>query len=233
MIEFILSFERCLNSWTKSEKRDFPSLAKETSKGTDYVIDVVSNALNNEFEYSSQLNRDDAVKALQVLKDRMKPQLIARQRMLQIKRDKAIRAYELTMEKVRVLSGQKNWHSAYRTMTNFIGSHERDLPVEVLLSLLNDAIRIAVKSGENLQELSRWLRKAVEIAIEQGTRESVHEAIDFVDAFSSHLRQDASGNGMKLLNSMTQRLQIPAAQYDLVQEYTALIRDLGMIDSWG
>lgn len=226
MMEFILKLDGVLEKWPRNEKWDFKKIAFHCQKPRDHIVDMFSNAVGSELDLNAHLSRDEVIKISLVFKERMKPHLLARQRKIQAQRDQALKAYEMTMEKVRKLQMSKNWSVAYRTLTNFVGSYESDLGREVLLSCLNDCMRLALKSGENLQEQGRWLRKAIQIETKEPTRESIEDAIDLLDAYTEALKNEPSGNGEKLLKSLIQSLQVPAAQFNLVNEYTTLLKEL-------
>ena len=116
MLEFVFRFEELLDRWPKDQKWTFEKIAAESEKSIEYVIDILSNILSQEFDLNAQIPREEGVRAYNILQERLKPQISAWKQKVQRRKDQAIKAYDITMEKVRVLQLNKNWHSIRRNV---------------------------------------------------------------------------------------------------------------------
>lgn len=229
MLDFICELERVLSKWPENASWNLAQIADQTATGVPQVVDILSDTLDRELEVHEALTRAEAMKALDILKDRMSGQLQARQKRLEVRREKAIRAFDLTMEKVRVLQGAKNWRSAYKTLSYYVGRHEKDLPGELLLSLCGECLRLGFKAEANLQELSMWLRKGVAASLSSETAHGVEEALDFIDAYGELFQEESqAAPGRRLLGSVMEGLKREAVSHNLAPQYEVLAKDLGV-----
>ena len=227
MLDFICELERVLEKWPDNVSWTLAQIADYTNTGVPQVVDFLSDTLDRELEVHETLTHDEATKALAILKDRMSAELAARERRMVVRRDKAIRAYDVTMEKVRVLQAAKSWRSAYKTMSYYVGRYEKDIPVDLLPSMCGECLRLGIKSDANLQELSQWLRKGVTACLAAGLPESTEDALDFLDAYGDHFVSDTSSDGSRrLIGNVLESLKVQAEAHDLVPRYAALAKDL-------
>ena len=226
MLDFICELERVMGKWPESASWTLAQIADNTRTGVPQVVDILSDTLDRELEVHETLTHAEATQVLASLKERMAGELAARQKRLELRREKAIRAYDLTMEKVRVLLATRNWRNAYKTLSYYVGCHEKDLPEDLLLSLCGECLRLGVKSEANLQELSQWLRKGISACFSLGTPEAVEDAIDFLDAYGNIFVDESSERGKKLLGSILETLKSHAVQFNLVPRYDVLVQEL-------
>ncbi len=160
------------------------------------------------------------------LKERMAGELLARQRRIEAQRDKAVKAYDLAIDRVRALEAAKNWRSAYKTLGYYVGLHEKDIPAELMHLVAGDCLRLGSKSQANLQEMSQWLRKGVTACLAGNSAEAVAEACDFLDAYGDFFVDDGSEPGKRLLRSMVDSVQDAASNYDLPPHIGELLKSL-------
>lgn len=227
MLDFIFKMEKVFSDWLPNTKWTFSQLAEKSEQSLDHVVDVLSDVLGIEFDMTGTITREDVEKALILLKERVRPQLEAHQNAILQRQEKAIRAYDVAMDKIRVLQQAKNWSSAYRTLSNYIGSCEVDLPDDMLLILYGEALRVGIKSNENLQELGRWLNKAISICCDPPSKDGLEEALDFIDAYGDYFYNDQNANGRKFISNMLKNLKEPVGEFGLSPIYTDLIKNLG------
>lgn len=207
MLDFICELERVLAKWPENAAWTIAQIADATASTVPQVVDILSDTLDRELEVHESLAFAEARQALGILKDRMSVQLAARQRRIEANREKAIRAYDQTMEKIRVLQGAKSWRSAYKTLSYYVGRYEKDMPEDLLLTLCGECLRLGAKSQANMQELSMWLRKGVAACLAIGTQEAIEDAIDFVDAYSELFAEDTEGRGSRLIGNVLESLK--------------------------
>lgn len=207
MLDFICELERVLIRWPDNGGWTIAQIADATASTVPQVVDILSDTLERELEVHELIVREEAARAHDILKERMADQLAARQRRIEANRERAIRAYDQTMEKIRVLQSTKSWRSAYKTLSYYVGRYEKDLPEELLLSLCGECLRLGAKSQANMQELSIWLRKGVAACVASGTQEAIEDAIDFVDAYSEIFTEDTAGRGNRLIGSVLESIK--------------------------
>ena len=227
MLDFICELEKALTKWPETATWTLAQIADQTFTGVPQVVDYLTDTLDRELEVHETLTRAEAVRALDILTERMSAQLAARQKHLDDLRDRAIRAYDGVMEKIRVLQATKNWRSAYKTLSYYVGCYEKDLPKDLMIELSGECLRLGIKSDANLQELSLWLRKGIDACISIGTLDALENGLDFLDAYAPRFIDDNDGRGKRLLGHALETL---CQASDLLQnnpQYTNLIKELG------
>jgi hypothetical protein len=224
MLDFIFELEKVIAKWPDSATWTLAQVSDYTGASIPLVVDIMSDVLDREIEVHETVTHTEAAKVLSTLRDRMAGQIVARQKRLDARRQKAMIAYDGAMEKVRVLQMGRNWRSAYKTLSYFVGCHEKDLPADLLSSLCGDCIRLGLKSEANLQELSQWVRKGVAACLTQNTAEGVEDAFDFIDAYGADLLD--SDNGRRLVTNVMDLIRTDAAAFDLLPKYDSLVKEL-------
>lgn len=226
MIDFIYRLNDVLHSWPEGEKWTLQQLSHSTETSVPHVLQYLSEGLGKEIEVSGVISQDEASEVLGLLSKRMRPQIEERERILAERRVKALRLNDVTAAKVQKMQIQRNWHGAFKTLCYFVGQYEEDLPKEYLTSLCNEIVRLGIKSKANFQELSRWLEKGVGTALSFQTKAGIEEALDLVDAYSTHFLAEESGKGPLLLGNILAVLEEPAARFELWDEYKSLVAQL-------
>ncbi len=226
ILDFICELERVLGTWPENTSWTLAQIADSTEAGVPQVVDILSDTLDRELEVHESLTRAEAAQVLSTLKDRMSGELAARQRRLEQRREKAIRAYDVTMDKVRVLQAAKNSRAAYKTLGYYVGLHEKDLSDELLLSLCGECLRLGIKAEANLQELSQWLRKGVAACTRSASPSATEDAIDFIDAYGPFFIEDSTERGRRLIIHVLDTLKSQALTYSLVPQFDSLVKDL-------
>lgn len=226
MLDFICELERVMGKWPDSASWTLAQIADSTQTGVAQVVDYLSDTLDRELEVHESLTHAEAAQALATLKERMAGELAARQKRLEQRREKAMRSYDVTMEKVRVLQGAKNWRNAYKTLSYYVGCHEKDIPDELLLNLCGECLRLGMKSDANLQELSQWLRKGVAACLAAGTTAATEDAIDFIDAYGEYFMEDTTDRGKRLISAVLESVKVQAVTHNLTPRFDTLVQDL-------
>jgi hypothetical protein len=222
MLEFALAFEKVLVRWPDNMPWTIAQIADFTNSSISTSVDAVSTTLNREFDIHETITPAEGRQVLAILKDRLHRQFEARERRIQSHRDAAMRAYELTMERVRVSQMAKDWRTAYKTLTYFVGRYDKNINHDLLVSLCGDCIRIGSRAGFNMQEIGQWFRKAVEAAILSGSQDVLEDALDFVDAYGEIFAADMKGVGGKILLNALTILEIPSIDCNLGLQWTNL-----------
>lgn len=226
MLDFICELERVLGKWPESASWTLAQISDATGTSVPLVVDYLSDTLDRELEVHEAITHAEASQALALLKDRMSPQLAARERRTNERREKAIRSYDFTMEKVRVLQSTKNVRAAYKTMSYYVGRHEKDISQDLLLSLCGECLRLGIKAEANMQELSLWLRKGVAASLTAASPEAIEAAVDFIDAYGDYFLDDPVGGGRRLLGNVLETVKSHAEAMSLSPQFDSLVKDL-------
>jgi hypothetical protein len=222
MLEFALAFEKVLTRWPDNTPWTIAQIADFTNSSISTSVDAISTTLNREFDVQETITPNEGRQVLAALKDRLSRQFEARERRIQEDRAAAMRAYDLTMERVRVTQMAKDWRSSYKTLAYFVGRYDKNISHDLLVTLCGDCIRLGQRAGFNMQEIGQWFRKAVEAAILSGSQETLEDALDFVDAYGEIFAADMQGVGGKILNNALNILEIPAIDCNLGLQWTNL-----------
>ena len=235
MLDFVFGLERLVAKWPANpgtgKELTVTQIAEATVQGVAVAVDALAVALNKELDVQDVITLNEATQALKVLQERLAVQIQARARKVAARRDAAIKAYDSAQEKVRALQITKNWRNAYRTLTYFVGVHETDLPADLLVSLYGDLLRLGGRADANLQELGLWLRKGIQAALANPSKESMLDALDFIDAYSEHFIQHSTGQGDRVLASVVGPLAEPASRFELHNEWQTLAAQLNKVDN--
>jgi len=222
MLEFALAFEKVLTRWPDNTPWTIAQVADFTNSTVSTAVDAISTTLNREFDVQETITPNEGRQVLAALKDRLHRQLEARDRKIQADRDAAMRAYDLTMERIRVTQMAKDWRGSYKTLSYFVGRYDKNIDLDLLVSLCGDCIRLGHKAGFNMQEIGQWFRKAVEAAILSGSQEVLEDVLDFVDAYGEIFAADRNGVGGKILTNALNILEIPSIDCNLGLQWTNL-----------
>ena len=222
MLDFVLEFDRVIGRWPENTPWTIAQIADYTNSSVSTAVDAISTTLNREFDLQETITATEGRQVLTILKERMQRQIEARDRKIQADRDAAMRSYDLTMESIRVSQMAKEWRSAYKTLSYFVGRYEKNISRDLLVTLCGDCIRLGVKAGYPVQELGQWLRKAIEGAAFSGNADAVEDAIDFLDAYQEIFAKDLTGIGGKIRSSALLVLEIPAMDHNLTEQWNSI-----------
>ena len=129
-------------------------------------------------------------------------------------------SYELILSKAQKLQMTQNWESAFRNLCYFAGEYGSKLPKDTFINLCSNIVRCGIKSGStNLQEISFWLKKAVEASLKDCDQESLEDALDLIDTYSSYFKEEPSGKGKKALVEILSLAEDPACEMKLWGSY--------------
>jgi len=222
MLEFALAFEKVLTRWPDNTPWTIAQIADFTNSSISTAVDAISTTLNREFDVQETITPSEGRQVLAALKERLQRQLEARDRKIQADRDTAMRAYDLTMERIRITQMSKDWRGSYKTLSYFVGRYDKNISHDLLVSLCGDCIRLGHKAGFNMQEIGQWFRKAVEAAVLSGSKDVLEDVLDFVDAYGEIFSTDRNGVGGKILNNALNILEIPSIDCNLGLQWTNL-----------
>lgn len=222
MLEFALAFEKVLTRWPDNTPWTIAQIADFTNSSVSTAVDAISTTLNREFDVQETITPNEGRQVLAALKERLQRQLEARDRKIQADRDAAMRAYDLTMERIRLSQMAKDWRGSYKTLSYFVGRYDRNINHDLLVALCGDCIRLGHKAGFNMQEIGQWFRRAVEAAVLSSSKEVLEDVLDFVDAYGEIFSSDRNGVGGKILNNALNILEIPSIDCNLGLQWTNL-----------
>jgi hypothetical protein len=220
MLNFVLELERIIGRWPENTPWTIAQIADYTNSNVATAVDAISTSLNREFDIQESINLAEGRQVLQTMRERLSRQLEARLRKIQLEKDAAMRAYDLTMDSIRVSQAAKDWRTAYKTLSYFVGRYEKNIDQGLLVSLCGDCIRLGQKAGCNVQELGSWMRKAIDSAAISGEPSAIEDALDFIDAYGDLFNSDTQGVGFKIISGALTQLQIPALDFNLIDQWT-------------
>jgi SOS response regulatory protein OraA/RecX len=210
VLDFIEKFETALSLWPSDAKWPLTHVAEITRIQLPHVVNYLAEVLEKASEVHDPITRKEADRALNLLKQKMRSEIEARQRILERQRNRAVGAYEKTMDIVRQQQSTKNWYGAYRTLSYFFGNYHAQLNNETAVTICNDALRIGIKAKVNFQELAQWLQKGIENILGSTSMSAVEDAIDFVDAYGEYFIAEDSVKGARLIQAIFNQLRVMA-----------------------
>lgn len=226
MIDFIYRLNDIIPSWPAGARWTLNHISDVTETSIPHILQYLSEGLGKEIDVAGLVTCEEAIEAINVLSQKIRPEIEERERRIAERRAYALQAFDRIMDKLRIMQAQGNWHSAFRTLSYFAGQHQDDLPRDIFITLCSDAVRVGIKSNANMQELGQWLQKAVATAMSSHTKEGVEEALDLVDAYGDYFLSEDSGKGPLLLGNILAVLEEPAARYELWEQYKNLVGQL-------
>ncbi len=210
VLDFIEKFETALTLWPSDAKWPLTHVAEITRIQLPHVVNFLGEVLDKASEVHDPITRKEADRALNLLKQKMRSEIDAKQRLMERQRNRAQGAYEKTMDIVRQQQSTKNWYGAYRTLSYFFGNYTAQLNSETVVAICNDAIRIGIKASVNFQELAQWMQKGIENILSSSSMSAVEDAVDFVDAYGEHFVHEDATKGARLIESILSQLGILA-----------------------
>lgn len=218
MLSFIDELEKMLAANPSSKKLSFSEIAEGTKTSVPVVLDYLAGAITDSLDIHDPVAKKEIEHALSSLKQRMHHKLESERRRLLILRERSVRALDRTMDKVRIFQLQKNWHSAYRTLSYYAGNHKAHLSNETFVTVCGDCLRLGIKADTNLQELSQWLQLGVRACLASESRSSLEDALDFIDAYKEYFDRSS---GEKLVNKLLNEIMAPSPDLPAETEFIA------------
>jgi len=223
MIDFIFSFKHFCNLWQKkpSTLYTIKDISEQLEIELPYLVKYLSEAEVIPIELDEKINFKKAKKALIILTQKYNLSLKKREEAKRKEAEEIQIAYQRLLTKTNRLQSLNEWENAFRNLRYFAGEHEKKLPKEIFINLCSDIVRSGIKSkNTNLQEVSLWLRKAVEKNLEEYDQESLEDALDLIETYSSYfVREETSGKGKRALIDILALIENPACELQLWQSY--------------
>jgi hypothetical protein len=230
MLDFILELERMLKIWPDGVKWSLVQIAEQTQTKVPLVVEYLTEVLSKNPDVHDPLSYNEVSKAFLVLRERNKAQLEAHHERERKAIQGAIEAYEQVMDKVRLMEIAKNRRSAYRTLNYTYGNYINLLPSEIKTQICDDCLRIGIKEGINFQELSQWLQRGIQHLMDSPSRDSVEDALDFLEAYGDYFLTEANGKGEKFLTNLLLRLKPAAMEFDLSPKLNEVAGDFKLTE---
>ena len=226
MIDFVCKLKDMLPQWPNDTKFSLEEISNVTDTSIPHIIQCFSDGLKKNLDVNQLISHDEAKTALTQLCREYRRELELKNKKLAEQQAQAIKGYRSLMTRIRTPLKQHNWPMVFRSLCYFAGEHRDSLPYEYLATLCSDILRIGIKAGENIQILGSWLEMAIAIALHQNNKESVTDALDFIDAYSDHFLNESSGKGALLLGNILAALEEKTARFGLWEDYQTLIDEL-------
>ncbi len=223
MIDFIYNLNEKLPFWLEGSAHTVEEIALATATSVPHVIQYLSEGLGKDVELNQSITVEEAQRVMEALALANRHLMEERERLLAELRAHATTCFERSMERALEMQAAKNWHGAYRSLYYLAGQYEKDLPVDLLVTTLSEAIRCGIKAQTNIQELGQMLQKAVGYAMGTHSRQGVEDALDLVDAYGEFFFQENTGRGPLLLGNILAVVEEPAARFELWDTYKRLV----------
>lgn len=222
MIDFIFKFRKLCSSWQKDSSRSYG--IKELSAKLDIELPYLYKYLEeSEFlilNHDKKISFKDGKKILAVLMQKNSFAIKKKEQQLEKEARETQVFYDKALVKNHQLQLQNDWDGSFRNLCYFAGEHGKRLSKENFVNLCSNIIRSGIRSkGANLQEISLWLKKAVEKSLEDYSQESLEDALDLIETYSNYFMQERTGKGMKALIDILGLIETPACELQLWQAY--------------
>lgn len=229
MVDFIFKFKELSLLWSakKSQNYSLTQISEYTGTSLPYVIKYMSDALQTELEYSQLISFSEARQILEIFHKKHKKEIDERLNLLSERAKKLQSAYDLVLQKSTKLQMLKDWDGAFRTLSYFAGEHSGELSRELFVNLCSNIVHCGIKASKiNLQEISFWLRKAVEKNLSEHTEDALHDAFDLIDTYGDYFQEEPSGKGRAVLVEILGLLEAPASELQLWPLYKSCVDNL-------
>lgn len=227
-IDFVYKLDQVLPAWPAKDRWTLDQISSATGASTPHLIQFFSEGLGQDLEVNSTVSGEDATKAQKLLKRRLEPEIAQREAEIEQRRSNATVAYDKLMDKVNMMQIDRQWHQAMRSLCYYMGHYEADVAPEIAIHVCSEIVRCGIKSGENIQEIGRWLKKGTEIGLSMFNKHGMEEALDLVDAYGEVFFSDdfSHPQGHPILASILTKLEEPATRFELWGEYKRLVEQL-------
>lgn len=226
MLNFILNLESLLKTWPENTKYNLIQVSELTGEKVPHAVDYVSQILPKAADIHEPLTFNEVNKVYNLLREKKRSELNARFVVENQKKDRALKAFEAMMAKIKVMDSQKQWRQAYKTLSYFYGSQKQLLTSDVVVAICDEALRIGIKEKINLQELSLWLKVGVQTLLVKSDLNAIEDALDFLDAYGDYFLENKKNNGEKLISEIFLLLKPSAMEFELTQKFNEVAREL-------
>ena len=211
MVDFILALGEVINNWPENTKLTLGQISQQTKVSMPQVVEAMSYGLDRALDVHEPLSFKDTDRCHNNLRQRMHAELIARARFDEDLRRRTSDAFTLMYDKVRSMQAMKNWRGAFRTLSYFLGTHEKNLPREHMIPATEECVRLGIKAQLNLQEITVWFGKCIELIVQRPSSETLTEALDVIDTYGEEIKA-LSPSGAVYIQAMIQKLARPAVE---------------------
>lgn len=232
MLEFMKKLEEMVNEWPDQTKISLVQISDRTNCPVPVVLETISSVLPKITDVHEPIARKDVDLALNSLRQRLMPEIEAQRQRDHRRRTRTRKAFEDLMLKINEYQSMREWRKAYKSISYFTGLRKPDMDNEILLTACNECLRLGIKAGANMQELSQWLRTGVQTALKTPSLIGLDDAIDFIDAYSDYFLEQDEVRGRKLLESVTQTLKLPALEFGATPRLTEILAQLNLTHSF-
>ena len=234
MIDFIFKFKELSLSWQsrKSQTYSLIQISQMTQTSLPYVIKHISDSLGVELEYTQLINFQEARAILDSMSKKHKTEIDIRLKKVNLKAQKLQEAYKLLLKKTSKQQMEKNWGGAFKTLSYFAGEHGNELPRALFVNLCSNIVHTGIKTEQiSLQEISWWLKKAINANTQEHSKETFCDSLDLIETYSDFFLQNPSQKGASVLLEILSSLEEPASELDLWEDYKSSFESLFLKDS--
>lgn len=228
MLDFMLKLETLIKIWPDNVKWSIIQIAEKTQTPIPHAVEFLTESLNKNLDIHDPMTFNEVKKAYLILQDKTRSELETRQIKERQRVEKATKAYEKIMDKIRLLQTTKNWRNAYRTLSYFYGVHKDNLPREVVINICDDCLRLGIKSEINFQELINWMTKGVHTLLDSRNPEVVEDALDFIDAYGDFFLEKLQHKGESFISNLLFTLKPSAMEFDLTYRFNEIASGLNL-----
>jgi hypothetical protein len=124
-----------------------------------------------------------------------------------LKRETA-EAYEKMKLKLQADENYLKPYNAYKTLSYFAGTHAKNISDIIMLDICKDCMKFGISANVNFQELSKWLKKAVNLCLDLDPKHGKMMAVDFLDSYKEYFLYDSTGKGKKFVESLLSGIEV-------------------------
>ena len=228
MLDFVLELESLLKRWPDNAKMNIVQIGEKTKTATPHVMEYLSDALNKTLDIHDPMSYNEVSKAFAILFDKSQDDIRRKQEEVRLLGEKALKSYDASMEKIKIMQCTKNWRGAYRTLAYFFGLNKEYLPNDIIVNICDECLRIGIKASINFQELSQWLRQSIITLLNSADEASIESALDVIDAYGEFFMSQPGGRGENYLTGLIMELKPAVMEFNLNDRLNCLAKDLNI-----
>lgn len=228
MLDFMLELEKVLKTWPDNTKWNLIQLADMTKTPVPHVVEYVTECLGRPLDIHEPLSFAEMSKAHAIIQERLHTAIEKRRKEEELQVEKSHQLYDVMVERSRSMEMKKNFRGSYRTMSYFFGIHKSRLIPAQIVYICDNCLRIGIKEGINIQELSQWLRTGIRTLLKTTSSDVVEDALDFLDAYGDYFLKDPRGRGEQLITNIFLTLKPSAMEFNLTPRLNEVAEDLNL-----
>ena len=180
---FLPELERIIKTWPEHVDWQVSQIAMYTHFSGDEVAKWFSVGLGRQIDEHERVSVADGESVLAKMQDVLAKGEQISTKVFGDEARAAADAFQKIKQKLLPSIAKKEWRSAYKNLSYFMGQHQNNLALEPVLEAYGECLRLGIKAELPKQELFVWLKNGIEICLEEKTRKGAEDALDLIDAY--------------------------------------------------